>query len=420
MSFRRWHMVAARRSVACDPRYGDRSSLLWSLYDSPLTRAELCRRTGLGAATVNSAVTGLLREGVVTESAAAPAAGDGRPGLLRITPGHRHVVGVDVARDRVRVELFDLALTPRGKADYPLRSGRQDPGLVVRHVLAGLRTVLEAAAVPRPEVIGLAVATAAGPPPDSSGPAAPAAGPVAARARADGQHASLLRRLLSAGSGLPVFLDERHHALGRAEMWRGAGRGARHAVLARIDTTVEALVLTRGPHPARTGAGSRGSRWGHTTVRPDGRRCRCGARGCLEAYLGAEAVLERYRQARRGRPVRGEDAEAAFAAMITAADASAAARRVVDEATAHLGTGLAHLVAQFNPERVILGGWAGARLGAHRLPALREAVAAEALRRPSARTGIALCRFGADAVPLAPPSSRSNTSSPRVPGGRCP
>lgn len=393
-------MVAAQQPVACDPRYGDRSSLLWTLYfDAPLSRAELSRRTGLGAATVNAALTDLLREGVVTETDT-PSAGGVRPALLRVAPRHRHVVGADVTRDRVRVELFDLALGSRAKADYPLRSGPHDTGLVNRHVLAGLRAVLHAADVPRAQLLGLAVALT---PPCPSHAAETAAGPVpaaVAHARSAAQQTALLRRLLSAGSGLPVFIDDGGAALGRAEMWRGAGRGTRHAVLARVEATVEASVLTRGPHSVRPAAGCRTNRWGHTTVRPDGRRCRCGARGCLEAYLGAEAVLERYRQARRGRPVRGEDAEAAFAALVAAADGSAAARRVMDEATAYLGTGLAHLVDLFNPERIILGGWAGAGLGAHRLPAIREAVDAQALRRPSARTGIELCRFGADAAAL--------------------
>ncbi|MFH8367205.1 ROK family transcriptional regulator [Streptomyces sp. NPDC018031] len=388
-------MVAARqRAMACDPRSGDRSSLLWALYfDAPLSRAELARRTGLAAATVNATLTDLLREGAVTEAGA----GAGHPALLRVAPGHRHVIGVDATRDRVRVELFDLALASRAKADYPLRSGRHDTGLIIRHTLTGLRTVLDTAGVPRAEVLGVAVATACHPP--ARGPAAPVPA-AAARARPAGQETALLRRLLSAGSGLPVFIDDSGHALGQAEMWRGAGRGTRHAVFARVGTSVDASVLTRGRHPARPAAGCRTSRWGHTTARPDGRRCRCGARGCLEAYLGADAVLERYRQARRGRPVRGEDAEAAFAALVAAADGSAAARRVVDETTEYLGTGLALLVDLFNPERIILGGWAGALLGAHRLPVIREAVAARSLRRSAAPAGVELCRLGPDAAAL--------------------
>ena len=48
-----------------------------------------------------------------------------------------------------------------------------------------------------------------------------------------------------------------------------------------------------------TGAPGRGGtaaavEWGHTTVEVGGRSCRCGSRGCLEAYVGAGAILDRY------------------------------------------------------------------------------------------------------------------------------
>ena len=42
-----------------------------------------------------------------------------------------------------------------------------------------------------------------------------------------------------------------------------------------------------------------------------GRSCRCGSRGCLEAYVGAGAILDRY-----GRALPGQDEETALAALV--------------------------------------------------------------------------------------------------------
>lgn len=193
-------------------------------------------------------------------------------------------------------------------------------------------------------------------------------------------------------------VDNGAEALGRAEMWFGAGRGVQHAVVALIGSGVSASVITHGS-PYRGATDSAGE-WGHTTVQAGGRRCRCGARGCLEAYVGAEAVLERYRQARRGRVTPGADQESAFAALLTAADTSSAAQRVLEEAAVYLGAGIANLVNLFNPQRIILGGWAGLMFGARMLPRIRETVAAQALRRPYARTDIGLCGLGPHAVAL--------------------
>ncbi len=53
------------------------------------------------------------------------------------------------------------------------------------------------------------------------------------------------------------------------------------------------------------GATSSAAEFGHVTVAVGGRKCRCGSTGCLEAYAGAEAILERY-----GRPMAADDQEA--------------------------------------------------------------------------------------------------------------
>ncbi|MEU1943742.1 ROK family transcriptional regulator [Streptomyces sp. NPDC020125] len=400
------------RTTVRDPRHGSRASLLWTLYfHAPLTRQELVRRTGLSATTVRTVIGKLIAEGVVTEGAvtkslitqdavaqdavtkgivtkgivtegvvteaesALVAAGRRAAARLRLVPEHRYVIGVEVADTRVRVGLFDLALTQRAGAVYPLPSEERDAKTVVGHILTSLDAVIEEAAIPQGHILGVGVGVSA-----------------------TGWNALPLERLLSTGTALPLHIDNGAEAMGRAEMWFGAGRGVQHAVVAVIGSGVSASVITHGV-PYRGATNSAGE-WGHTTVQAGGRRCRCGARGCLEAYVGAEAVLERFRQARRGRTIPGADNESTFAGLLAAADTSSAAQRVLEEAAVYLGAGIANLVNLFNPQRIILGGWAGLLFGARMLPRIRETVAAQALRRPYAHTTIGLCRLGPHAVAL--------------------
>src|SRR6185503_20207166 len=117
--------------------------------------------------------------------------------------------------------------------------------------------------------------------------------------------------------------------LGQAEMWFGAGRGARHVVVALIGSGVGAAVVTDGV--IYRGATSSAGEWGHTTIVYGGRPCRCGSHGCLEAYVGAEGVLDRYRQAHRGRGATGVDEESSIDALIAAADRSKIAERILAE-----------------------------------------------------------------------------------------
>ncbi|MEU2063283.1 ROK family protein [Streptomyces sp. NPDC013455] len=196
---------------------------------------------------------------------------------------------------------------------------------------------------------------------------------------------------------VPCFVDNGAKALGQAEMWFGGGRGARNAVVALLGSGVGACVVTE------EAAQGRSVEWGHLTVRVAGRRCRCGARGCLEAYAGAQALVARWREA-GGRPSRGAGEERALTELLAAArpgdgrapDPVAAA--VLAETAAYLGAGLSDLINLFQPERVLISGWAGLRLGAGFLDQVRDHALARALRHPGGRVRVELGRLGPEAV----------------------
>ncbi|MGK5740974.1 ROK family transcriptional regulator [Micromonospora sp. URMC 103] len=376
---------ATNRSV----RLRNRSALLTKLFlDGPLTRQDLVRSTGLSQPAVSNVVSDLIEEGLVAEAGAAESDG-GRPSMmLRIAPRYAFLVGVDVGETRVRVELFDFAMTLLASAEYPLDPARTEPEAVAGHVLAGIDAVTGAAGVAPADVLGVGIGV--------SGVVSQGEHAVV-HAQALGWDRVPLERLIAAGTDLPLHIDNGAKTLGQAEMWFGAGRGARHAVFALVGSGVGAAVVTGGV--TYRGASSSAGEWGHTTLVYGGRPCRCGARGCLEAYVGAEAIIDRYREARRGRPVPGDDEESQLNALLDAAADSATARRVLDETAAYLGAGVANLINLFNPERVVLGGWAAMALG-DLLPAVREAAGRQALRQPYEQASIELCRLGVDAVAL--------------------
>ncbi|RAO48132.1 N-acetylglucosamine repressor [Micromonospora saelicesensis] len=376
---------ATNRSV----RLRNRSALLTKLFlDGPLTRQDLVRSTGLSQPAVSNVVADMIDEGLVVEAGAAESDG-GRPSmLLRIAPRFAFLIGVDVGETRVRVELFDFAMTLLASVEYPLDPARTEPDLVAGHVLAGIEAVTGQAGVAPGDVLGVGIGV--------SGVVEQGTEAVV-HAQALGWDRVPLERLIGAGTDLPLHIDNGAKTLGQAEMWFGAGRGARHAVFALVGSGVGASVVTNGA--TYRGASSSAGEWGHTTLVYGGRVCRCGARGCLEAYVGAEAIIDRYREARRGRPVPGEDEESQIAALVAAAETSATARRVLEDTAGYLGAGVANLINLFNPERVVLGGWAAMALG-DLLPAVREAAGRQALRQPYEQASIELCQLGVDAVAL--------------------
>jgi predicted NBD/HSP70 family sugar kinase len=196
---------------------------------------------------------------------------------------------------------------------------------------------------------------------------------------------------------LPLYVENGAKTLARGEMWLGAGRGFRHAVVTLWGTGVGAAVFADGaPYQ---GASSSATEWGHTNVAVGGERCRCGAAGCLEAYVGATALLREWERLDRSVRLPDELDQAEWIARLLASRSRPAAA-VLDRAATLVGTAAANLVNLFNPELIVIGGWVGLRLGPRLLPAIRSVIEAQALGYSAARVSVELGRLGEDAVAL--------------------
>lgn len=386
-----------KRTTVRDLRRHNRSALLSKLFfDGPLSRHELSALTGLSAATVSNVTGELIEERLIVEAGLIDSDG-GRPRvLLRVDPHYGHVIGIDVGETGVKVELFDLSMTALATVEHPLPSVRPDPATVVGQLVSGLREVIAQAEVAEASVIGVGIGVPGAVEQDHA-EAPDRADAVRVHAQTIGWDAVPFGQLLrDAGITLPLYFENGAKTQGQAEMWFGAGRGCGHAVIALIGSGVGAAVITDGN--TYRGATSSAGEWGHTTIAYGGRACRCGAKGCLEAYVGAESILDRYRQARGGRAAAGADEHADLEALLAAAGRSKTAARVLADTAGFLGAGIANLINLFNPERIVLGGWAGLALGAKLLPDIRVAAAEHALHHAYGQTSIELCQLGPDAV----------------------
>jgi glucokinase len=128
-----------------------------------------------------------------------------------------------------------------------------------------------------------------------------------------------LRDRLAEVTGLPVVVDNDAKALALGEGWRGAAQGASDFLAMVVSTGVGGGIVLDGRllHGAEGNAGH----IGHIIVEPDGRRCACGARGCLEAEASGTAIA-----ATSGRPAKeaGPEVRARTGRLVGRAVASVA------------------------------------------------------------------------------------------------
>jgi glucokinase len=171
---------------------------------------------------------------------------------------------------------------------------------------------------------------------------------------------ALLRDLFPAAARLAADNDARVAMAG--EMAWGAARGCRHALMLTLGTGVGGAVLTDGR--LVHGAGNVAGHLGHVTVDPDGPRCICGNRGCLETYFSARAIeAEAFAAAHRGCETVLVQRYQESGGRLTCEEVFAAAGAgdglaldIVRRAVRVLGGTIAGLVHALDPEVVILGG----------------------------------------------------------------
>lgn len=104
-----------------------------------------------------------------------------------------------------------------------------------------------------------------------------------------------LRARLAHDTGLPVFGDGDAKALALAEGWLGAAKGVDNFMAMVVSTGVGGGIVLNGQ--LLDGESGNAGHVGHVIVEPNGRRCSCGGRGCLEAEASGPAI-----EAITGRP----------------------------------------------------------------------------------------------------------------------
>ena len=162
---------------------------------------------------------------------------------------------------------------------------------------------------------------------------------------------------------LPTTLDNDANCATFGEWWQGAARGGRNVVGITIGTGIGGGLIINGA--LYHGSSDMAGEIGHTTIDLNGRHCKCGNYGCLEAYASAPAIATRAREV-----LVREEGDSAIPAMVEGNFDNITARIVYDAAklgdpiaseivkdtARYLGAGVANLLNIFNPDIVVLAG----------------------------------------------------------------
>ena len=160
-------------------------------------------------------------------------------------------------------------------------------------------------------------------------------------------------------NGLKVLVGNDANVAALGEIWMGAAKGAKNAVMVTLGTGVGGGVVVNGK--VIDGVHGAGGEIGHITVnRHETATCGCGKHGCLEQYSSATGVVRCMKKLLDENPdtpcvLRGTEF-AAKDVFDAARNGDTLAAREVDEMSDTLGMALANIASTVDPEAFLVGG----------------------------------------------------------------
>lgn len=375
-------MNADNRGVKSENvRASNMSTVLRNILVSPgeVTRAGLSLRTGMTRATISRLVDDLVGAGLVREVEPGDGGGRGRP-ANRLTPaeGSAAALGVEVDVTSLDIMLVDLAGRELGhrriERDFADSAPEETMALAAREA----RTLLEETLPDGALFLGMGVGL-----PGLVSPTRLALAPNLGWR--DIPHAQLLAPLADLN---PIVVANEADLAAYAVAYTrpGVADGPSTFVYVSGEVGVGAGVIV--DHRPMSGARAWSGEIGHMCADPNGPLCRCGARGCLEAYLGVRALAEHV-GAPAGSGARDilrcagfvDDAEFETFEYLAEAAVHERARAVLTEAGAALGRVLSGVINAMDIPHVVLGG-AVAELSSALLDPAREEIETRTLQAP--------------------------------------
>jgi predicted NBD/HSP70 family sugar kinase len=355
----------------------------------PVSRADIAGATGLTKATVSSLVDALVSVRLVSELGPQARGAVGRPGnALTLSRAGFAGVGLEIDVDYIAVCVADLVGGVRDLQIKRWNNGGQPPAVVIERAVSMSAPALEAAEAAGMTIAGLVVAV--------PGLIATDAGIVKVAPNLGWRDVPLADLLAErfARPGLSIMVDNDANLAALGELWFGGHDDLANFVYVSCEIGVGAGIVVGGElfRGARGFAGEAG----HIAVQPDGPRCHCGARGCLEQVAGSAAMLRSAGlDGAVGSSVRQPDGPAARLDAL-ARDGHPDTVEAMQQAGRALGIGLSTMVNLLDPGTVMLGG-IYASLEPWLRPWLLEELGERAITQPWSPVRVLTARLGPDA-----------------------
>ena len=311
-------------------------------------RTDVCRALDISPGSATTLTADLIETGYIREVAGAPReSGRGRPPVaLEVVPEASYVIGIKLSDEYNTAVLADFAGNLVADCALPALPTRRELPQLLDEIGALMDRLFQKSGKSSDDVRSVGIGV--------SGIADHETGVVLWSPLLQLRDVAL-SEAFTQRFGLPVHLDNDANMLTLAELWFGAGRSMENFVVVTVEHGVGMGIVV--DNRLYRGAQGLGMELGHTKVQLDGALCRCGQRGCLEAYL-ADYALAREAATALGRAIDTEQSpqEMLENLYVQAKAGNQAAQTIFNRAGRYLAVGLSNVIQLFDPPLIILSG----------------------------------------------------------------
>lgn len=332
-----------------------------------ISRVEISDITGQSRGTVTNITADLLKENLIFENKSEDSLVRGRKRvMLTLNPDAVKVVGVKVSDFQISFAAVDMKADILNSLIIPVRTNEKSLEFIAGLIEEGVHHCISQARLKLSDIAGIGIGI--------PGFVDASTGICYWSALSQKGEVSL-KALVQRWSSVPTFLENDANTVTMAEQWFGEGRGVDNFLVVTVEHGIGMGIVVNG----QIYRGDRGiaAEFGHMVLRPGGNLCRCGKKGCIEAYASDISILQIVQNACRRGECRCGDPESLTIEDVTRAalQGETLFRKIFHEAGEVLGLGLSGLIQIFNPARIIICG-EGLRAGELLIGPLQETVRA--------------------------------------------
>ncbi len=313
-----------------------------------ISRTEIAAIIGHSRATVTNTTARMIENGLIYEKDVEGSSARGRNRiLLAINPQAAFVAGIKVSAFRIGCVVTDILANVKSSIDMPVRTNKRPVEFIADLIEEAVRHCADKAGLSLKQISGIGIGLP---------------GIVDSREGISywsplyQKGPTTLKALIRQRFNVNIYVDNDANTVTLSQLWSGKGKGINNFIVVTIEDGFGMGVVIDGE--LYRGSNGFAGELGHYVVVPDGALCRCGKKGCYEAYISNFGILEAAKKlAAEGAWDCDAQEQTTYEDVLQQALAgNSVLRNVFALAGRYLGQALSGLMQIFNPSRIIITG----------------------------------------------------------------